>query len=153
MPDFNKDIDPSNFADFDFGFELVDGPPEPQKTEPAEPISVDTSAIDGRLETLENKIGNVLSILSLNDSNDDIKRAIEEQGSYINTAVNEFEIKKTQLEREYERKIEEVENLILPLLVNLTKNPEREYIRWPNRAASVQAQINKILKVTRGNGD
>jgi len=153
MPDFNKDIDPSNFSDFDFGFELVDGPPEPQKTEPAEPISVDTSAIDGRLETLENKIGNVLSILSLNDSNDDIKRAIEEQGSYINTAVNEFEIKKTQLERDYERKIEEVENLILPLLVNLTKNPEREYIRWPNRAASVQAQINKILKVTRGNGD
>jgi len=153
MPDFNKDIDPSNFSDFDFGFELVDGPPEPQKTEPAEPISVDTSAIDGRLETLENKIGNVLSILSLNDSNDDIKRAIEEQGSYINTAVNEFEIKKTQLERDYERKIEEVENLILPLLVNLTKNPEREYIRWPNRAASVQTQINKILKVTRGNGD
>ena len=153
MPDFNKDIDPSNFSDFDFGFELVDGPPEPQKTQSTEPISVDTSAIDSKLEALESKIGNVLSILSLNDSNDDIKRAIEEHGSHINTAIGEFELKKTELERDYQKKIEEVENLILPLLVNLTKNPEREYIRWPNRAASVQAQINKILKVTRGNGD
>lgn len=153
MPDFNKDIDPSNFADFDFGFELVDSPSDSQKTQSTEPISVDTSEIDSKLEALESKIGNVLSILSLNDSNDDIKRAIEEHGSHINTAIGEFELKKTELERDYKKKIEEVENLVLPLLVNLTKNPEREYIRWKNRAESVQAQINKILKVTRGNGN
>ena len=60
---------------------------------------------------------------------------------------------KESLEKDYEKKLEEVESLVLPLLVNLTKNPEREFIKWPNRAESVQGHINKILEVTRGDGD
>lgn len=152
MPDFSKDIDTSNFDDFDFGFELVDAPQAEEIPTPT-PVSVDTSEIDSRLNGIESQLGNVLSILSLNDSTDDLKRAIEEQGSSINTIVNEVENKKIELERQYDRKLEEIENLVLPLLVNLTKHPEREYIKWANRASAVQAHINKILKVTRGNGD
>ena len=60
---------------------------------------------------------------------------------------------KENLERDYDKKLEEIENLVLPLLVNLTKNPEKEFIKWPNRAESVQGHINKILEVTRNNGD
>ena len=42
-----------------------------------------------------------------------------------------------------------LEKLILPLLYNLLKNPSDEYIKWPNRTNVVQAQINKIVAITR----
>jgi predicted nucleic acid-binding Zn-ribbon protein len=153
MVEFNKDIDTSNFDEFDFGFELVDSPAPVETTSEPQSVSVDTTEIDDRLDTLEDKINNVLNIVSLSDSSDDIRRAIEDQGVSISTALESVEDMKENLERDYERKLEEVEKLVLPLLVNLTKNPEREYIKWPNRAQSVQSHINKILEVTRGNGD
>ena len=150
---FNKDIDTSNFDEFDFGFELVDSPTPTTDSEEAPSVSVDTSEIDDRLESLESKINNVLNIVSLSDSSDDIRRAIEDQGSSIASALDSVEDMKENLERDYEKKLEETENLVLPLLVNLTRNPEREFIKWPNRAESVQGHINKILEVTRGDGD
>ena len=153
MAEFSKDIDANSFDDFDFGFELVDGPAVSEPSESAPAVSVDTTEIDDRLDTLEDKINNVLNIVSLNDSSDDIRRAIEDQGVSISTALEKVDDMKEELERDYERKLEEIENLVLPLLVNLTKNPEKDYIRWPNRAESVQKHINRILEVTRGDGD
>jgi len=150
---FNKDIDTSSFDEFDFGFELVDSPTPTEVQQETQSVSVDTTEIDDRLESLESKINNVLNIVSLNDSGDDIKQAIEEQGSCITDALDSIEDMKESLEKDYDKKLEEIENLVLPLLVNLTKNPEREFIKWPNRAESVQSHINKILEVTRGNGD
>ena len=150
---FNKDIDTSEFDEFDFGFELVDSPTPVETTSEPQSVSVDTTEIDDRLGSLEDKINNVLNIVSLSDSSDDIRRAIEDQGVSISTAIDSVEDMKESLERDYERKLEEIEKLVLPLLVNLTKNPEREFIKWPNRAESVQSHINKILEVTRGDGD
>ena len=46
-------------------------------------------------------------------------------------------------------KLVQVENLILPLLYNLQKNPEKEYIHWPNRTIIIDKQIEKIKAVTR----
>jgi hypothetical protein len=46
--------------------------------------------------------------------------------------------------------MKKLEKLILPLLHNLMKNPENEYIKWPGRTAIVQKQINKIVAITRG---
>ena len=46
-------------------------------------------------------------------------------------------------------KLQQVEALILPLLNNLMKNPEKEYIHWPNRQAVIKKQIDRILAVTR----
>lgn len=43
-----------------------------------------------------------------------------------------------------------VEKLVMPLLVNLMKNPEKENIRWPNRKEQVEAFVTKLLKLTRG---
>lgn len=150
---FNKDIDTSDFDEFDFGFELVDSPTPVETTSEPQSVSVDTTEIDDRLGSLEDKINNVLNIVSLSDSSDDIRRAIEDQGVSISTAIDSVEDMKENLQREYEKKLEEIESLVLPLLVNLTKNPEREFIKWPNRAESVQGHINKILEVTRGDGD
>lgn len=50
---------------------------------------------------------------------------------------------------ELKAKLLEVEKLVMPLLVNLMKNPEKEYIRWPNRVPVIEQQIQKILAVTR----
>jgi hypothetical protein len=48
-----------------------------------------------------------------------------------------------------QNKLQQVESLMLPLLRNLMKNPEKEYIHWPNRAPIIQKQIDRILAITR----
>jgi hypothetical protein len=50
---------------------------------------------------------------------------------------------------ELKTKLLEVEKLVMPLLVNLMKNPDKEYIKWPNRKPVIEAQIQKILTITR----
>jgi hypothetical protein len=42
-----------------------------------------------------------------------------------------------------------VEKLIMPLLYNLLKNKEKDYIYWPNREPIIRTQIEKILEITR----
>lgn len=49
----------------------------------------------------------------------------------------------------YKAKLKEVEGLILPLLYNLMKNPDKAYIKWENRVPVIQAQIDKITAITR----
>ena len=46
-------------------------------------------------------------------------------------------------------KLLQVEALILPLLKNLMKNPDKQYIHWPNRAPIIQKQIDRIVAITR----
>lgn len=53
------------------------------------------------------------------------------------------------LEDKYKAKLKEVESLILPLLYNLMKNPDKAYIKWENRAPVIQKQIDKITAITR----
>ncbi len=38
-------------------------------------------------------------------------------------------------------------NMIQPLLSNLQKNPEKEYIYWPNRLAKVEEFSDKLNEV------
>jgi hypothetical protein len=56
---------------------------------------------------------------------------------------------KALVEADVAAKLKEVEDLILPLLYNLMKNPEKEYIHWPNRTPIIDAQIDKITAITR----
>jgi hypothetical protein len=53
------------------------------------------------------------------------------------------------VEDKYKAKLREVEGLILPLLYNLMKNPEKVYIKWENRVEIIQKQIEKITAITR----
>lgn len=50
---------------------------------------------------------------------------------------------------ELKRRLQDLEKLILPLLNNLKKNPEKPYIKWENRVPVIDAQIEKILAITR----
>ena len=56
---------------------------------------------------------------------------------------------KALVEQDVATKLRDVEDLVLPLLFNLQKNPEKEYIHWPNRTAIIDKQIEKIKAVTR----
>jgi hypothetical protein len=47
-------------------------------------------------------------------------------------------------------RLDKLEKLVMPLLVNLMKNPEKEHIKWPNRKPQVEAFIETVLKLTRG---
>ena len=76
------------------------------------------------------------------------------------TAVDEDEleaIQKTTIEYENaklasgatEERLNRLYNAIVPLLNNLKKNPEKDYILWPNRLAKVEefeAHLQKIYK-------
>lgn len=56
---------------------------------------------------------------------------------------------KRLVEMEVAEKLKQVEDMILPLLYNLMKNPEKEYIHWPNRTPIIDKQIEKITAITR----
>ena len=46
-----------------------------------------------------------------------------------------------------EDKVNNLYNAILPLLTNLKKNPEKDYILWPNRTAKIEAFEDHIRKI------
>lgn len=41
-------------------------------------------------------------------------------------------------------------NAIVPLLSNLKKNPEKEYILWPNRTEKIEQFEAKLLDIYQG---
>ena len=52
---------------------------------------------------------------------------------------------------ESKEQMQKLEKLILPILYNLKKNPEKDYIVWDGakRSAACEAQIQRILEITR----
>jgi len=73
-----------------------------------------------------------------------ILERIENAGTPLDT--DEY---KALIEKDVKDKLVAVEKLILPLLVNLIKNPEKDTIKWPGRAPIIEKQIEKILAITR----
>lgn len=76
------------------------------------------------------------------------------------TAVDESELKAVQqtqaLANDAEQmatttqdKLDRLYNAITPLLNNLKKNPEKEYILWPNRIDKVEQFEEHLLKIYR----
>jgi len=110
--------------EFDFGFTAVDEvPSEAPVQQPVTP-SIDEDKILDKLQELE------LTILNSDNSG----------------MVNEH---RSLIEADVSTKLRDVEDLVLPLLYNLQKNPEKEYIHWPNRTAIIDKQIERIKAVTR----
>lgn len=51
---------------------------------------------------------------------------------------------------EHEDKLNRLYEAILPLLHNLKKNPEKEYIKWPNRVKKVEEFEKMIAEIVNG---
>ena len=74
-------------------------------------------------------------------------------GDFDFTFADEVEVSEVSgVSDDVKSKMEQVEKLVLPILYNLKKNPERDYIVWDGakRIAACEAQIQRILEVTRG---
>ena len=70
---------------------------------------------------------------------------------FSTTAESEFTSDRDLAISEYKIKLENVEKLVMPLLVNLNKNLESDIIKWPNRGPIIEQKIKELLKITRGN--
>ena len=46
-----------------------------------------------------------------------------------------------------QEKLDKLYNAITPLLSNLKKNPEKEYILWPNRTAKIEEFENRLFNI------
>jgi hypothetical protein len=118
----------------DFGFSAVD------ETELTSTVNHDT------LET-------TVIRENMNASSEIISR-LENKVDHILTLYNDgklgLDAERIKLQEEANAKLTELEQIIMPLLVNLMKNPEKEYIYWPNRTDKIQEQIDRILSLTRG---
>ncbi len=55
----------------------------------------------------------------------------------------------TETAEVYKRKLNDLERLVMPLLVNLLKTSDKEYIHWPNRSAQLEDKIEQVLAITR----
>ena len=65
-----------------------------------------------------------------------------------NETIDEYKNKIAKLEKAHKDDLTKVEKLIVPLLNNLLKNPECEYILWKDREKPIRDQIAKILAIT-----
>ena len=61
-----------------------------------------------------------------------------------------FRSEKEDTVEEYKSRLVEVEKIILPFLTKLLKTSDQPIIKWPNRKPILEAQIQKILNLTRG---
>lgn len=128
---------PPEYSNVDFGFSAIDEATFNANQEVAEsvPPSIDendiTRVVLNALAPIEDKLDTLLTRRNVEES-DDVKIAI------------------AQAQEEVKAKLTELEKLIMPLLVNLLKTADKEYIHWPNRATQVQSTIDRVLSLTRG---
>lgn len=80
-------------------------------------------------------------------ASEDVKKLEEKLDSLLSKV--DIDEHKRLVEIEIRERLKSVENMILPLLQNLAKNPEKVYIKWPNRKEIVEKQIEKFLSLTR----
>ena len=70
------------------------------------------------------------------------------------TAVDEHELdvvkEVSQTATSTEERLNNLYNAIVPLLNNLKKNPEKDYILWPNRLAKVEEFEDHLQKIYNG---
>jgi hypothetical protein len=156
--------------EFDFGFTAVDeeelGLAATHPTTPAPSVSHDAvAAIAAQIAELrtavaamkpvtptqmarvEEKIDRVLN-MELHEMN----AALQSQGQNLSSVLDEVEERANATREECKEKLQAVERMILPLLTNLMKNPEKPYIKWEGRAEKLAAQIDKITAITRSYG-
>ena len=105
----------------------------------------DLTPILEKLEWLDKDVQKILKMEQL-----EAVQSLQKSSSDMTTIVKEIEERKKDLNLKYKSRMLAVEKLILPLILNLQKDGEtKEYIKWPNRTAILEAQKTKILQVTR----
>jgi len=126
---------------YDFGFSAIDER-DPVPVAPLIETEDVTSPILLRIDNLE---VNVRHLMTNTGEILNILERIEQAGS-PELDTDEY---KQLIEKDVKSRLLEIEKLIIPLLVNLMKNPEKETIKWPNRKPMIEKQVERILALTR----
>jgi len=125
IPDFMRGFD----LDDDWGMTPVSSTPE------------DKPSVDPKLVENSN-----LEIAKVKSDVGDIKSMMNE---IMQIVADKETVTKTVTDEDTKKRFTDLEKIILPFLYNLQKSDE-PYIHWPNRGPIIKAQIEKILKLTRG---
>ena len=151
-------------ADFDFldgfdgggdwGFTSVSSKPAETSKKETETVVKQTAegtakAVSGEIITmLETKLDKILR--ATNEAKETITAKNETELEIAKKQMDdEYDLRKDNLGKDMKKKFSDLEKLIIPLLVKLAKSPEA-YIHWPNRAEVIEAQLKKIVAITRG---
>jgi|TARA_B000000557_G_scaffold182581_1_gene149186 hypothetical protein len=140
--------------DGDWGFTSVKEKPSEEQSKQTETVVKQTAEGTAKavssdiVNRLESKLDKVLSTINAT------KSAVNEKNqTELDIAKkqmdDEYDLRKDNLGKEMKDKFSKLEKLIIPLLIKLAKSPEA-YIHWPNRAQVIEAQVKKIIAITRG---
>ena len=124
IPDYMRGFD----MDDDWGMTPVSSV---EKTPAIDPKLVENSNLE--LAKVKEDVTDIKSMMN------EIMQIVAEKETVTDTVANEA----------YEKRFKDLEKIILPFLYNLSKSDE-PYIHWPNRGPIIKAQIENILKLTRG---
>jgi len=127
IPDYMRDFD----MDQDYGFTPVSSKPKTESTPAVDPKLVENSNIE--ISKVKSDVSSIKSMMN------EIMQIVAEKET-ITKEIQDTDIK---------NRFKEIEKVILPFLYNLSKSDE-PYIHWPNRGPIIKAQIEKVLKLTRG---
>ena len=131
IPDYMRGFD----LDEDYGITAVSSAP---KTE-VKP-SVDKKDIESLGQQTSLEISKVKSdVQSIKSMMNEVMQIVAEKDS-ITKEVQSADIT---------NRFKAIEKVIIPFLYNLQKTDE-PYIHWPNRGPIIKAQMDKLLKLTRG---
>ena len=141
-------------GDGDWGFTSVKEKPSEEQSKQTETVVKQTADSTAKavssdiVNKLDSKLDKVLSLIG------STKSAINEKNqTELDIAKkqmdDEYDLRKDNLGKEQKEKYTQLEKLIIPLLIKLAKSPEA-YIHWPNRAQVIEAQVKKIIAITRG---
>ena len=128
---------PEEYTKADYGFSAIDE--ATYKAQQAEnevtPPSIDENdvqrAVLNAMKPIEDKLDALMS-RKRSEDDDAVAAALSEAGSTVS------------------EKLQGLEAIIMPLLINLKKTADKEYIYWPNRTEAIDKEIQKVLSLTRG---
>ena len=127
IPDFMREFD----TDIDYGFTPVTSKPKDETTSSIDPKLVEDSNLE--IAKVKSDVSDIKSMMN------EVMQIVAEKDS-VNKEIQDADTL---------NRFKEIEKIVLPFLYNLSKSNE-PYIHWPNRGPIIKAQIEKLLKLTRG---
>lgn len=141
MAESNSNKIIAEYEGYDFGFSAVS-----EDTPTTQQVATTSVSSDDFHDELHD------ALLPIHDALETITNKVENLENILQSGITDnFDIEgyKTLVEKDVTDKLKAVEALVMPLLVNLMKNPEKDTIKWPNRKPIIEKQIEKILAITR----
>ena len=128
---------PKEYSNADYGFSAIDEATYKAQQEENEttPPSIDENDIKRAMleiiKPLEDKLDTLQAKKNAEDD-DNVQLAIAKANEGAGS------------------KVAQLEEIIMPLLLNLQKTSDKEYIYWPNRKSAIDKEIQRVLAITRG---